>query len=207
MSRRGDFGFRAPAHHVELALQFVLASRSVRRRAETPARYKAASRAPARPMASPSIGVSRQPSTVKPFFAGDAFDDAFAQSAAAAAPPAGTSCPRRSSPGSGSENPSSRAFPREEFVRDLNQDAGAVAGFRIAAAGAAVRQIDQDLDALADDFVRFLPIEIDHKTHPAGVVFVAGIVKPLRRPGGGYDMLQNTLSRTITSTGFISLQY
>ena len=45
--------------------------------------------------------------------------------------------------------PSLRALAREELVRDLDQDAGAVAGLRVAAAGAAVRQVDQDLDALA----------------------------------------------------------
>ena len=31
-----------------------------------------------------------------------------------------------------------RAFAQEKFVRDLNQDASAIAGFRIAAAGAAM---------------------------------------------------------------------
>ena len=34
------------------------------------------------------------------------------------------------------------AFAREELVRNLNQDARAVAGFRVAAAGSAVRQVD-----------------------------------------------------------------
>ena len=57
---------------------------------------------------------------------------------------------------------------------------GAVAGFRIAAAGSAVSQIDQDLDALAYDLVGLLPIEIHDETHPAGVVLVAGIVEALR---------------------------
>ena len=52
------------------------------------------------------------------------------------------------SPGAGSVKPELGALAREELVRNLNQDAGAVAGFRIAAASAAVRQVDQDLDAL-----------------------------------------------------------
>ena len=40
------------------------------------------------------------------------------------------------------------AFAREELVRNLDEDAGAVAGLRIAAAGAAVRQVDENLNAL-----------------------------------------------------------
>ncbi len=51
------------------------------------------------------------------------------------------------------------AFARKELVRNLNQNAGAVAGFRIAAAGAAMRQVDQDLQALDDDVVRLLALE------------------------------------------------
>ena len=52
------------------------------------------------------------------------------------------------SPGAGSVKPSLAHSPVKEGVRDLDQDAGAVAGLRIAAAGAAVRQVDEDLDAL-----------------------------------------------------------
>ena len=65
ISARGDFGFGAPADHVQLPLEFVLRS-CRRRRAGTPARCKAAWRAPARPIASPCTGVSRQPRTVSP---------------------------------------------------------------------------------------------------------------------------------------------
>ena len=83
------------------------------------------------------------------------------------------------------------AFARKEFVRDLDQDASAVAGLRIAAAGAAMSQIDEDFDALADDFVRLLTVEIDHETHPAGVVLVAGVVEALADLGG-YSMLYLT---------------
>ena len=156
-------------------------------------------------MASPSQRRIAPAEHGQPFLARDAFDDAFAHQPL-------LRLHRQEHhadavlPGSGSEKPSSRAFPREKFVRDLDQNAGAVAGFRIAAAGAAVRQIDQDLDALANDLVRFVAIEIDDKTHAAGVVLVAGIVETLRVTGGE-DMLQNTLVAIITSTGFIVLQY
>ena len=73
------------------------------------------------------------------------------------------------------------AFAREKFVRNLNQHTGAVAGFRIAAASAAVRQIDQNLNALEDDVVRFLAFDIGHKADAAGIVLVSRIVKSLRR--------------------------
>ncbi len=47
-----------------------------------------------------------------------------------------------------------RAFAREKLVRDLDQNAGAVARFRIAAASAAMRQVDEDLQTLGDDVMR-----------------------------------------------------
>ena len=72
------------------------------------------------------------------------------------------------------------ALAREELVRDLDQHAGAVAGFRIAAAGAAVGQVDEDLNALDDDVVRFLAFDVGNEADTAGVVFLARIVQPLR---------------------------
>ena len=85
------------------------------------------------------------------------------------------------SPGGGSVKPSVGALAREELVRNLDQDAGAVAGFRIAAAGAAMRQVDQDLQSLEDDVVRLLALDVDHETDAAGVVLVAGVVETLLR--------------------------
>ena len=73
------------------------------------------------------------------------------------------------------------ALAREELVRDLDQDAGAVAGSRIAAAGAAVRQVDQNLDALEDDVVRLLALDIGNEADAAGIVLVARVVQALRR--------------------------
>ena len=48
------------------------------------------------------------------------------------------------------------ALAREEFVGNLDQNAGAVAGLGVAAASAAVREVQKDLDALLDDFVALL---------------------------------------------------
>ena len=46
--------------------------------------------------------------------------------------------------------PGRGAFAREEFVWNLNQHTGAVAGLGIAAAGAAMRQIFQNLNWFAE---------------------------------------------------------
>ena len=71
------------------------------------------------------------------------------------------------------------ALARKELVRDLNQDAGAVAGFRIAAARAAVREVDEDLQSLDDDVVRLLALDVDHEADATGVVLVSRIVETL----------------------------
>ena len=71
------------------------------------------------------------------------------------------------------------AFAGEELVRNLNENAGAVAGFGIAAAGAAVGQVDEDLDAFGDDVVGFVAFDAGDEADAAGVVLVAGVVQPL----------------------------
>ena len=73
------------------------------------------------------------------------------------------------------------AFAREKSVGDLNKESGAVAGLRIAATGSAVRQIDEDLDALGNDIVRFVAVDVHHEANPAGIAFVGRIVQALRR--------------------------
>ena len=73
------------------------------------------------------------------------------------------------------------ALAHEELVRNLDQDAGAVAGLRIAAARSAVRQVDQNLNSLDDDIVRLLAADVGDKPDTAGVAFVGGVVKTLRR--------------------------
>ena len=69
-----------------------------------------------------------------------------------------------------------RAFARKELVRDLDQDAGTIAGLRVAAASAAVRQVEQDLDALEDDVVRLLAPYARDEANAASVVLVSRIV-------------------------------
>ncbi len=64
-------------------------------------------------------------------------------------------------------------------MRHLQEDAGAVAGVVVAAAGAAVFEVLEDLDGLAEDVVRFAVLQIDDEADAAGIVFVRGIIKTL----------------------------
>jgi len=59
-------------------------------------------------------------------------------------------------------------------MRRLHQDARAVAGVFLAAAGAAVLEIVEDLDRLADHVVAFAAVQIDDEADAAGVVLVPG---------------------------------
>src|SRR2546428_2783307 len=74
-------------------------------------------------------------------------------------------------PGQGDGKPVT--LPAEELVRRLEQDAGAVARVRLAAARAPVEQVDEDLQRLADDRVRLLARDVDDEAAAAGVVLVA----------------------------------
>ena len=71
------------------------------------------------------------------------------------------------------------AFALEKSVRNLDQDAGAVARLRIAPASAAMGQIDQDLDALEDDVVRFVALDVGDESDATPVVLILGGIKPL----------------------------
>src|ERR1700739_2552994 len=73
------------------------------------------------------------------------------------------------------------ALAGKELVRNLDQDAGAVSGFWIGAAGSAMRQILQNLDSLANDLVAFMAADAGDKPDSACVVLVRGIVKSLGR--------------------------
>jgi hypothetical protein len=66
-------------------------------------------------------------------------------------------------------------------VRNLNQDAGAISSFGIAAAGAAMREIYQDLDSLLDDLMALFAANAGYKTHSTSIVLGRRIVKTLAR--------------------------
>ena len=68
-------------------------------------------------------------------------------------------------------------MPLEEVMGKLEQQARAVTGVRIASAGAAMLQVDQHTDGIANDGVRFLAAQIRHDTHAARVVLIGRIVE------------------------------
>jgi hypothetical protein len=76
--------------------------------------------------------------------------------------------------------PDLAAFPGKEFVRNLNQNASAIAGFRIAAAGAAMSQVDEDFNSLADNLVAFFAANAGYKANAARVMLVRRVVETLR---------------------------
>ncbi len=79
-------------------------------------------------------------------------------------------CRRKIDPGLGGDR-------LEKVLRNLHQDASAVAGERVAACRTAVREILQDLQPLPHDAVALEPMFVDHKAHAAGVVLVERIVE------------------------------
>ena len=77
-------------------------------------------------------------------------------------------------------HPQLGALPGKELVRNLNQHAGAVAGLRIAAAGSAMLQVLQHLDALLHDCVALCALDVGDKPETAGVMLVRRVVQTLR---------------------------
>ena len=148
-------------------------------------------------------GVSRQPSTVRPFFAHDAFDNALALQALLAfhrqENHAHAVFARRRQ-----REAEARAFAREKLVRNLDQDARAVARFRIAAAGAAVRQVDENLNALLDDVVGFWPLMLATKPIPQASCSWLGVIETLGLGQAGYVspggvLMADDLSRGVSN--------
>src|SRR6266849_7162997 len=71
------------------------------------------------------------------------------------------------------------ALPHKELMRDLEENAGAIARLGIASAGPAVRQVEQHLDYLAYDFVTLVAANIGYKPDPAGIVLLRRMVEAL----------------------------
>ena len=89
------------------------------------------------------------------------------------------------------ENPQAIALTPQELVRHLEQDAGAIAGIRLAAARTPVKEVDENPERLAHDRVRPPALDVDHEADAAGVVLAARVVQPLggRRTGNGGSVL------------------
>ena len=72
---------------------------------------------------------------------------------------------------------------REELVRDLHQDAGAVAGARIGADRAAMLEIAAgSCSASCDDLVRLAALDVGDEADAAGILGERGIVEAVRLP-------------------------
>jgi hypothetical protein len=69
----------------------------------------------------------------------------------------------------------------EEGVGDLQEDARAVTGTRVATSGAAVGEVGEDLQGLRDDGVGRLPVQRGHEAQAAGIVFERWVIQPLAR--------------------------
>ena len=69
----------------------------------------------------------------------------------------------------------------EEFMRDLHQDAGAVAGQRVGAGRAAMGEVLQDLEAMLDDLVARPALEVGDEADAASIVLALRIIESLRR--------------------------
>ena len=69
----------------------------------------------------------------------------------------------------------------EELVRHLEQDARPVARAGVAALGAAVKEVVEDLECLADDVVRLDALDVGDEADPATVLFKSRIVETLFR--------------------------
>jgi hypothetical protein len=71
-----------------------------------------------------------------------------------------------------------RQHGSQEPIGHLYEDAGPIAGVGIRPAGAAMFEIDEQLDRAPHDRVRSLAFDVRNETNAAGVVLVAGTIEP-----------------------------
>jgi len=71
------------------------------------------------------------------------------------------------------------AFPAEEAVRYLDQDAGPVTGVLVSSTGTTVTQVFQNGQGVIYDIVRFVSLDINHEPHTASIMLEGRIVQAL----------------------------
>ena len=81
--------------------------------------------------------------------------------------------------GLGKGQPLPRRPVAQQRVRHLNEAAGPVADQRIGPDGAAMVEIDQDLQPARDDVVRFSSLDVGDETDAARIMLVARVVEAL----------------------------
>jgi len=67
----------------------------------------------------------------------------------------------------------------EQAIRDLDQDAGAVARLGIGTHRPAVGEVFEDEQPLLDDLVALAALDVRDEADAAGVVFAGGVIEPL----------------------------
>ena len=102
------------------------------------------------------------------------------------------------SPGGGRSMPWFGHLGAVELVGDLDQDAGAVAHQLVGADRAAVVEVLEDLQALRDDAVRALALDVGDEADAAGIVFVGRVVQAFG--GGGFEFLAGGDAHVARST-------
>ena len=65
-------------------------------------------------------------------------------------------------------------------MRNLDQDACAVARLRVASRRAAMSEVDKNLEALANNIVALFAANAGDESHAAGIVLIARMIKTLR---------------------------
>ena len=125
-----------------------------------------------------SFGTSRQPSRLSP-----------------------SSSSRPVVPGRGQIDRERPRLPAQETIGHLDQNAGPVPRVRLAAAGAAVQQVDQQLQPLLDDSVRTPTLDIHDEADATGVLLVRRVVEALRAGRLSAVWLHNRFSRRFTAPG------
>ena len=71
------------------------------------------------------------------------------------------------------------ALAQKELMWDLEENAGAVSGFGVAATGSAMGQVEQDLNSLVYDVVTFVAANISYEADAAGVMLLRRVVQTL----------------------------
>jgi hypothetical protein len=71
-------------------------------------------------------------------------------------------------------------FPSKEDMGKLDKNAGAIARFGIATRSSAMSEVDENLEALADNVVAFFAANARDKAHAACIVLIARVIEALR---------------------------
>ena len=93
----------------------------------------------------------------------------------------------------------------EELVRDLHQDAGAVAGARIGADRAAMLEVEQDRQRVLDDLVRLAALDVGNEPDAAGILVERRIIKTARArtPGSALSTKRAPVRRSAAPSTLI----